>query len=501
MSVINIQNEIYKRTLLSLCAVFLLIFIIMVYTHTLLISSHYLYHTDFFKFYQSARFYFSGQNIYDQVIYPLNAYEVTIWHSKFLLLNKDLNPPFFTILLLPTAWLSYSSALMSWFVFSVVTMIAGILLVLKLSPMLWHNKAQRLWALTGLVLYFPNYLNLYIGQLSSLLLLLTILSLHACRDNKHRIAGILLGFALSIKLFFGIFLILFVVRKQWRVLRYMIATCVICSVIALWFFGINTYRQYFFNLKHIYWYSGNWNGSLLGFLTRLFGGNHEGNYAVFNLPQLTQPVYLILSFLLLIGFVLILHSAQKAKATVNDSRRLHVSHAENMTNNPHDTAVNILNENIIIQATKLNYRDELDWQFSLVIVLMLLVSPLGWVYYFGLLIIPFITIIRLNENLAQFNRNLILLSLIILLSSIPAHYRFPMEITQPLMVFTWASYYFYALMLLLVCLLFIKRQLIASRFISLNNVYQQKFSSSMQLLIYLISVLPSFIAFVVAIIY
>lgn len=482
-----------QRLLLIVGALIAITCIITVYSNILLISSHYLYHTDFFKFYQSARFYFSGQHIYDKVMYPLNDYEISIWHSKVLALNSDLNPPFLTLLLLPTAWLSYSNALLDWFAISLVSTIIGILLTLKTYPALWQNTTARLWALAGLLVYFPNYLSLYIGQLSSLLLILTVLAWYAINGKRDGLAGSLLGFALSIKLFYGIFLILFFARKQWRAVYFMLVTFGICSVSALWIFGIKSYQTYLLNLKEIYWYSGNWNASLLGFLARLFGGNHEGNHPIVNLPQLTQALYFVISAIIISYFIYNVWSMSIHRNIIKKTTAFH---------------------SLFTQQD----RDIFDWQYSLAIVLMLLLSPLGWIYYFPLLIIPFVTILRLSNLMRRFNLYFILLNIIIIFSSIPYHYRFPMQITQPVMIFTWASYSFYALIALCALLLLMKRQLFTLNYNDVNDaVYRkmtkfnnddyanaddlnsQQISSPLQIIMLIISATPSLLALSVAI--
>ena len=57
-----------KNLLIMLGGFAALIWIIVVYGHALLVSSNSLFSTDFYKFYQSALFYFEGQNIYDKII-------------------------------------------------------------------------------------------------------------------------------------------------------------------------------------------------------------------------------------------------------------------------------------------------------------------------------------------------------------------------------------------------------------------------------------------------
>ncbi len=453
-----------KKLLVFLGGCIALIWIISVYGHALFVSSNSLFSTDFYKFYQSALFYFEGQNIYDKIIRPLTPAEVAFMHGTILVLSSDLNPPFFILLLLPTAWLSYTQSSLIWSALSLIATIAGILLALKPFPALWNSINLRLWALAGFLLYFPTYANLRFGQVTSFLLLITAGAWIACHKRKDGAAGVLLGLALSIKAFYGLFFIYFLIRRQWRLLIYMCSTYIVCALGALWVFGAATYKSYYLTLTKILWYSASWNASLLGFLTRMFGGDNEGNRPIFNIPHLTPLLFLILFGALTIYLI--------------------------WTSWPRKNLMNKLSE-----QTKI---DLFDWGFSLTIVLMILLAPLGWVYYFPLLIIPYITILRISNNLSSFNLNLTILSLILLLSSMPGNYQRPESVIQTPMILTWASYYFYALILLFTLLVMLRNQLLNKKYTANAYSMQHKFSPGVQLLLFLLAAIPSLITFGIA---
>lgn len=453
-----------KNILLTLGAFAALLWIIIVFGHALFISANTLFSTDFYKFYQSALFYFEGQNIYDKIIRPLTPPEVLFMHATTLVLSSDLNPPFFTLLLLPSAWFDYSQSFLIWSVISLIATIAGILLTFKPYPGLWNNLSLRLWALVGFLLYFPTYANLRFGQVTSFLLLLTAGAWLASRKQKDFLAGLLLGIAVSIKAFYGLFFIYFAVRKQWRLLISFCATYIICTGLAIRVFGISAYKTYFLTLKKILWYSASWNGSILGFLTRLFGGDNEGNVPIFHFPLLTHPLFLISSALLTIYLIWTTWQSMQLNKTLSSQAKL----------------------------------DHFDWGFSLTIVLMLLIAPLGWLYYFSLLIIPFITILRVSDNLSSFNMNLTILSLILLLSSMPGNYQRPESVIQTPMILTWASYYFYALALLFVLLVMLRNQMINPKYLPTTYSIQHKFSPVIQLILFLLAAIPSLITFGIA---
>ena len=128
----------------------------------------------------------------------------------------------------------------------------------------------------------------------------------------------------------------------------------------------------------------------------------------------------------------------------------------------------------------------------------MLIAPLGWMYYFPLLIIPFITILRISDNLSSFNMNMTLLSLIILFSSMPGNYQRPESVLQTPMILTWASYYFYALALLLVLLVMLRAQMLNKKYHPNAYSIQHKFSPVIQLILYCMAAIPSLITFGIA---
>lgn len=451
-----ISHEKYKKPLLYYGGILAIIVISFFYIHQILIASNNLFSTDFYKFYQSTRFYFSGQDIYAKIIRPLNPAEALALHSNSFVLPSDLNTPFFILLLLPFAWLSYSKALLLWSVISFIATGTSIFLILKSYPAIWQNKNLKSWAFAGFLLYFPTYANFCLGQVSSVLLLMTVIAWLACRNEQNYKVGALLGLAFSIKLFYGLFILFFIARKQLRSLISFITTFIVCSITPLLFIDNSIYKNYVNTLQHVRWYASSWNASLFGFLYRIFGAGHEGNLALFNFPNLAYPAYIILFAVLSIYLLRVISQSSRKNNFLSMQER----------------------------------QDILDWQFSFTIILMLLLSPLAWLYYFTLLMIPFITIIRLNVKLAKFNLNFCLFILVLLFSSFPNNYRLPIEMVKISMVVTWASYYFYALVLLLILFVMIRSQLDKPEICMANK---NKFTPQMQLLLYLLAAYPSFI--------
>jgi len=107
-------------------------------------------------------------------------------------------------------------------------------------------------------------------------------------------------------------------------------------------------------LKKISWYASSWNVSFLGFFSRLFSFS-EKNHAFFTVPHLTAVLTLLLSA----GLVFYLARLWYTQKTTKEA---------------------------------------FDAGFSLVIIAMILLSPLGWTYYFGLFLIPYLVLLHQSKH-------------------------------------------------------------------------------------------------------
>jgi hypothetical protein len=166
----------------------------------------------------------------------------------------------------------------------------------------------------------------------------------------------LLGIAASLKLFFGLFFLYFLLRREWRALAWFTATALCCALLPAAVFGFKIYSAYFSVLQHINWYSSSWNASILGVLARLFGAG-ENNFPLIHLPGATYTLFYLCAGLALVSFI---KALWPNKSIAADNKR--------------------------------------DLDFSLTLVAMLLLSPLAWLYYFPLLIIPVIVLLQLAKE-------------------------------------------------------------------------------------------------------
>lgn len=369
----------------------------------------------------------------------------------------NLNPPFVAILMTPFSLLNYPT---SFFIWSICSLTLAIISTILIVNVFFHSQKRTILYLGSAALvcaYFPTFANIKCGQIGALLFFLITLGWIFFREQKTPLAGIFLGIAFSIKLFVGLFLILFLIRKEWAILRIFLATALGCILISLLIFNPETYFNYSHVFGKIQWYSASWNASLLGFFSRLFGYQNEQNIALINLPKLTPIFYFFSVILLFFSFVFF-----RKKQTLS----------REITSASNDLAI------------------------SYTIVAMLLISPLGWIYYFSVLFIPFAIIFYWNQRLFHLPWLNFLLAAAIFFSSAPYLLLKPGQITDPQNIFLQSGIYFYALCLLMGLIFHLNWRL--SRNIDLIQARQIKTDSLktdrlLLIALFFAAILPSFL--------
>jgi alpha-1,2-mannosyltransferase len=355
---------------------------------------------DFTIYYASVRYFWEGERIYAKV--PVGSFGPMPEGLEFDrdTLHANLSPPAAMLLMAPLGRWELPTAYFIWSTFSIVCGIAAALL-LGLAVGGKANRIGRTLALTFLLLaYVPTFTNVQIGQVGLVLLLLLSIVWVAARRGRDGVAGIALGLALTMKLFVGLLVLYFLVRRRWRLVAWSGAVLLLTSLASLIVFGPASFPDYARVLQTVTWYAINWNASLLGFFTRILGGSE-------NIPLVVMPG---LAYALSYGLSLLAVLALVWLSWPRDGEPL--------------PAV-------------------LDVGFGLALALMLLVSPLGWMYYFPLLLIGVIGAWYASDRwLSGAYKWALVVAWI--LSTLPFPALQAVEVNDPLSWFTWASVYFYA---------------------------------------------------------
>lgn len=359
---------------------------------------------DFIKFYASADLYRSGESIYTPI--PYNRYFAIpaeeLAEVPRETMHPNLNLPVLTLIFLPFTFFNIRTAYILWGLMSVALGVAAVDVIYRQLTADKPDRLLRAVAIILVLLYFPSVAAVWFGQVSFLLFWLLALTWAAWRSGNDRLAGIAMGLALVVKINTGIFLLVFLLERRWRLLAWAAGVFLASNLLGLAIFGLSEHLAYLNVLDQITWYAASWNASLHGFFSRIFGGSE--NRPLIDLPGLTTGLSLLLSA----GLAAALVWAAWPR--------------------PGKT-----------QLTR-------DLVFCLAIVVMLLVSPLGWMYYFMLLLLPVLVIWRAAERSIHKNlyRGLIIFAWV---SSTIPHWLVPSKDVTPLVIFFWAGVYTYTLVL------------------------------------------------------
>lgn len=301
-----------------------------------------LHMNDFGKFYYSARQFLDGQDMYAPnvaTLMPVGGGRV----HQFL----NMNPPHFHLLLLPIARLSPGAAALTWTAASVVALGWSLRLILRelrlpVTPLAaaWWLAALLAWAATGTLIVT--------GQVSLLLMLGVTLSWVHARRGEWTASGAWLGVLASVKPFLLIFVPWLIARRRWWAVASLAAGSAAAFLIGVAVFGLEAHRSWLQALGTTNWEWAAMNASLLGAISRWFG---ESPYftPVASAPWIVRPLWLA--------------SAAAVAATS------------------------------LILASRARGVAGVDYAFALLLVGALLVSPLGWVYYWWLPFGPVVAVL------------------------------------------------------------------------------------------------------------
>jgi Glycosyltransferase family 87 len=292
-----------------------------------------LHMNDFGKFYYSARAFLDGTDMYapsPATAVPFGEHEV----GEF----ANMNPPHFHVLLLPLARLEPFTALVIWWVTSVAALAISVGLVARALEVRWTAPAV-VWAIAGIVACSATETVVITGQITFLLLLPFTLSWVDARRGRWSTSALYLGVLTSIKPFFAIFGLYLLLARHVRAAAAMAVATIACFLLGVAIFGWSAYSSWLGALSGVHWTWAVMNGSLVAPMARTLGTNPFFEPIILR-PDLIAPLGAL-------GGLLVV-----AVACVSVTR----------DQGPNST----------------------DRAFALFMLLALVASPLGWIYYLWL---------------------------------------------------------------------------------------------------------------------
>jgi hypothetical protein len=307
----------------------------------------------------------------------------------------NLNPPHFHLLMLPLTALSPERAFAVWMGLSVIALAAMLVVIGRAVDL-------RMWGFASLaaatVLSPALHATMLTGQLGLLLLVPFTVAWLAARDGRESSAGAWLGFCASIKPFMLLFAIAFVVQKRWRAAAAMAAAGTAMLAVGAIGIGVHEYAAWVRQLAGVSWAEHYMNASLLGLLERAFSATPWGTHPLIDLPVVIRPLWIA-------GVTVI------ALVTLTRWRKWH----------------------------------DVDRTFLITGAAMLLLSPLGWVYYLWFLLPPLLALLMRRDALDGRGRRLVWIGLAALCVPSPAPW---LSFMTGAMTSTLGSIYAWGLLLL-----------------------------------------------------
>lgn len=213
---------------------------------------------DFWVYYESAIMFLHGLNPYRALLdrtFPLNY------------------PPPIALFIFPLGLFDWQTASVLWNVFSTLALLISILLMAKVAGI--KSRLVKVWLLFLFTFpFFPVKFNIGNGQINNYLLLFVVLSLFFYQLKRKSLAAFFLAFATGIKFAPAVFLLYFVIKKDWDMLKRTLLALLFIFLIPFLFipfsFQLDYYQQVLplsFTSAVKDWY---YNQSLWGFLARSF---------------------------------------------------------------------------------------------------------------------------------------------------------------------------------------------------------------------------------------
>lgn len=315
--------------------------------------------SDYVTFYHAFH---DNQNIYENSFFvrPLKeeiipGKSITTLYTKMSSLN--LNTPLMSLFLKGLVNVSdrLSINTAAWIATSLIGAAIGFWILLSFAtPIIQIHTILPLFLALLLCSYSLD--TLYAGQISFFIFPVLCLAFKFCYDNRPTALAITLGLLAAMKLFFLIFVIYYLAKKEWRSIVIMMLSCFMFFFLPLLYFNSATF-VHFFGLTHDYFEiitrsAKARNGSLLGFMS---------NLAYFldskiTVLQLRYIAYSVVAYFLIRSVIYDRYVLQKLPAFSKELR------------------------------------------FSFYIIVGLLCSPLAWLYYFVFLIIPIAVLFKINQH-------------------------------------------------------------------------------------------------------
>lgn len=197
------------------------------------------YHIDFHVYREGGAAFLAGDNLYTR------DYEVRGINLPFTY------PPLAAILFAPLAWVPLSVAAAAWTIITAVLLWWCIVIVLRRclpDLAVADHRVIATWALPVALLFEPVRETLSFGQINVLLMTLVLVDTMARRPWLPR--GVFIGLAAAIKLTPAVFILYFLVRRDWRGAVTTVSSAVAFTLVAFLISPVNSWTYWLDTLSN-----------------------------------------------------------------------------------------------------------------------------------------------------------------------------------------------------------------------------------------------------------
>lgn len=274
-----------------------------------------------------------------------------------VVLSVNVNTPVMSFLLHP--FFNVSTTLLTNVIVWTAISLFGAALGIFILMMLFESKLSMIYFMPLLALFYlswPSIYNLRLGEVSYLLLPIFCAFFFLEKKGFRLLAVILIALLSAMKLFFLIFILFYLFKKEWKYLLIYVVSFLVFFFAPIFYYSVDVYRAFFQTMdnaelifQHAVFGA---NGSILGLIERV------DRLWQFHLSYHYKKLILLLSAVILLGWYYFFDKKYIAKLS--------------------------------------EFSDDIRIGFLTVFALML--SPLGWVYYYVFLLIPIVTFFKIQKK-------------------------------------------------------------------------------------------------------
>jgi hypothetical protein len=149
------------------------------------------------------------------------------------------NPPTLILSLVPFTTLQAIDAKRLWLVLNLVVLVLCLWILRRVTSLNWRRLS-----LIALLCVLPLRVDFLFGRHYVLILMLICGAYYASWLDRQRTAGVVLAAAAAMKLFPGLFLILFVWKRNWRAVIGLAAGVTAITILSIFMFGVEVHRVF-----------------------------------------------------------------------------------------------------------------------------------------------------------------------------------------------------------------------------------------------------------------